>query len=145
MGGWQWLLQLLSWGCWHVPWLTGSLWSFILSNVLPYIYLQLHPIWSRDPFWLVCILARYIAKTKRLSWTLSSNHVLSPRTTLTMVIDWKPGAGFQFSGCGYVTCDTNLLKIVLISWDNAFKFHNLILILPPLHTIHAPVSHLVSV
>ena len=33
-----------------------------------------------------------------------------PRTT---GVDWKFGTGFQSSGCGYVTCDTNLLKYPL--------------------------------
>ena len=30
-------------------------------------------------------------------------------------------ARFQSNGRGYITCDTNLLKIALISWHNAFK------------------------
>ena len=49
-----------------------------------------------------------------------------PRTACTAV-DWKLGAEFQSSGCGYmyyVTCNSNLLhvKIALISWHNAFTY-----------------------
>ena len=37
----------------------------------------------------------------------------------TAAVDWKLGARFQSNGCGSITCDTNLLKIALISWHNA--------------------------
>ena len=33
-------------------------------------------------------------------------------------------ARFQSNGRGYITCDTNLLKIALILWHNAFKEKN---------------------
>ena len=32
-------------------------------------------------------------------------------------------ARFQSNGRGYITCDTNSLKIALISWHNAFKMN----------------------
>ena len=68
-----------------------------------------------------------------LSWTVLNFSLQSHSEPWTTAVDWKLGAGFQSSGCGYVTRDNNLLNIALISWHNAFKY-----------TLEATINNVVS-